>query len=125
MTVRLVRYLRRELGALPGIVGEPLGRRGTWWREMKVSTQKSHVSPSKHKTPNPSLSTQFSMVNWAQDDRKGGTPSIWNETHIDIFGDDDEWGRQLVRRLLEVSDPNPKLGSWHLPNDQHHNRALT
>jgi len=31
--VRLVGLLRHEsVALLPGIVGEPLGRRGTWWR---------------------------------------------------------------------------------------------
>ena len=57
-----------------------------------MSKQKSHVSPSKDKPANPSTSAQFSLINRAQHDHGGGTLGIGDETHIDIFGDDDEWG---------------------------------
>lgn len=61
-----------------------------------MSRRKSHVSPSEEKLANPSTSAQFSLVNRAQGDHRGGTPSIGNETYLDIFGDDDGWGCWLV-----------------------------
>ena len=61
-----------------------------------MSGQKFHVSPSKRKTVNPSTPAQFSVVNRAQDGHEWSASSTGDETHIDVFGDDDEWGRQLV-----------------------------
>ena len=86
VVTRLVRFLRGRLDTVPGTVGELLGRRGTWWREMKLSGQKSHVSPSKHKTVNPPPSARFSLVDRIQGDRRGSVSSVGFETHIDIFG---------------------------------------
>jgi len=61
-----------------------------------MSRPKSHVSPSECKIANPSTSAQFSLVNREQDDHRGTTSDIWDETHIDTFKGDDGRGCRSI-----------------------------
>ena len=83
---------------------------------MKMSRQKSHVSPSKWKTVNPSTPAQFSLENWAQDDHRGCASGTGGETHIGTFGDDDGWGVGRFDDCWRSLTLTLNL-AWNLPND--------